>query len=89
MFGIRWERTAMDELAVAWVQAGAGSRQAITNAIQRIDELLHSDPVGCSESRDDGRRILIVPPLALTFRVEAASRIVSVVHVWFYQRRGS
>jgi hypothetical protein len=44
MWTVRWRRTALEELARAWIAADATLRQAITAASHQIDQLLGSDP---------------------------------------------
>jgi hypothetical protein len=64
----------------------AADRQAITQAANQIDEELQTDPEDCGESRDLGRRVLIVPPLGILFRVDAHARIVYVLSVWRFRQ---
>jgi len=88
MFRVRWEETALNELAALWLAANAALRQAITTASSQIDQLLQTDPLGQSESRPDGRRILFVSPLGITFRIEEDGETVSVLRIWLFRRRG-
>ncbi len=88
MFRVRWERRALDELARLWTQADSARRAAITAASHAIDQQLRSDPFGQSESRPGGRRILLVSPLGITFRIEADGQTISVLRVWLFRKRG-
>ena len=88
MFRVRWEETALNELTTLWVGAESKMRQVITAATHQIDQQLQADPLGPSESRPGGRRILFVSPLGITFRVEADGQTVSVLHVWLFRRHG-
>jgi hypothetical protein len=87
MFRVRWEKRALDELAAAWAQADAALRRRITTGSHRLDQKLRSDPVGASESRWGGRRVILLPPLGATFRIEPDGRTVSVIHVWVVRPR--
>jgi plasmid stabilization system protein ParE len=87
MFQVRWEDTALGELAAIWVAADSALRRLITAATNRIDQQLQTDPLGDSESRPGGRRILFVSPLGITFRIEADGQTVSVLRVWLFRRR--
>jgi hypothetical protein len=87
MFRVRWEDTALSELAAIWLQADSALRQLITDATNRIDQQLQTDPLTDSESRPGGRRILFVSPLGITFRIEADGQTVSVLRVWLFRRR--
>ena len=87
MYRVEWLDAALDELARLWVQADANLRQALTNASRRIDQRLERDPLNEGESRSNGRRITFVPPLAVTFRVDVATRTVTVVEIVLFQPR--
>jgi len=86
-YRVRWERRALDELADQWLQAESAKREAITAAVPRIDRRLQADAVNEGESRADGRRIMFEPPLAVTFRIEADGRTVSVLHVRLFRKK--
>jgi hypothetical protein len=86
MFRVAWVQNALDDLAVVWLQADAGLRQAITAAAAQLDQQLQSDPWGPSESRPGGRHIIFVPPLGAFFRLEADGQTISVLRVWVFQQ---
>ena len=81
MFRVRWEKRALNDLANLWGRADSSLRQAITRASHRIDQLLRKDPHNQGESRTAGRRIMFVPPLAVSFRIEPDGRTVSVLGI--------
>jgi hypothetical protein len=85
MFRVRWVRSALNELAAVWTLAD--DRGAVTSAVHQIDEALKVDPEARGESRDKGRRILLVPPLAVIFKTDPLDRTVSVLAVWRFTRR--
>jgi hypothetical protein len=87
MFVVRWERSTVSQLADAWVNGDSDLREAITAAVHEADRLLQSHPESKGESRAHGRRIMFVPPVAVTFRVDTQSQTVSVLHVRVFQRR--
>lgn len=89
MYGVRWARRAMDELADHWTQADAAVRRDITAAVPRFEERLRLDAAHEGESRASGFRVMFEPPLAVTFRVDATSQIASVLHVRLFRRRVS
>jgi hypothetical protein len=70
-----------------WIGADSAQRQAITAASHVIDQRLKADPVNEGESRPNGRRITIVPPLAVRYRVEDDGLTVNVMHVQLFGRR--
>jgi hypothetical protein len=64
----------------------ASDRQAVTDAANEIDRLLAIEPLDIGESREEGRRILLVPPLGVTFYVVSEDRIVRVLDVWSFDQ---
>ncbi len=81
MFTVRWEESALNELARLWLQANPRVRPAITAATHEIDRRLQADPQGEGESRPGNRRILFVLPLGTLYRLEADGQTVSVLRV--------
>ena len=62
-------------------------RHDITAAVPRLEERLRLDAAHEGESRAGGLRVMFEPPLAVTFRVDAGSRIASVLDVRLFRRR--
>jgi hypothetical protein len=87
MWIVRWVRSAVDDLADIWIAAEGTDRQAITLATNEIDRRLQADPENAGESRPNGRRILLVPPLGVTYQVLKDRQIVRVLDVWRFQTR--
>src|SRR6266853_21863 len=65
----------------------AKNRNQIRLAADKIDSLLKWNPSTIGESRRESVRILVVPPLAVEYRVQDDDRIVNVVAVWTFKRR--
>jgi hypothetical protein len=89
MFRVRWEEAALNELASAWTQGDSKSRRAITAAAQLIEQQLQHRPERQGESRDEGKRVLFVPPLGIRFRVDSPQHLVSILHVWSFRQRSA
>ena len=89
MFRVRWERSALNELADLWTHADSANRQAITEATNTIDRLLQADPSDVGESRGPGERIVFVEPLGVTFDVVDTPATARVLHVWRIRRRST
>lgn len=70
----------MDALAELWVD-NPDQRAAITESAATVDQLLRYDPEDRGESRDDNRRILFVPPLAIIYSVDLTHNVVRVLNV--------
>jgi hypothetical protein len=76
-----WKPAAERQLAKLWIIKP--DRKAVSGAANRIDFLLKHFPEAVGESRDQGRRILIEPPLAVIYRVDPLDRKVIVSAVWY------
>jgi hypothetical protein len=79
-YTVVWKPEAERRLATLWTEAA--DRKAITEAANAIDDWLRSDPESRGESRGDGRRILLEPPLGVVFSVQPEDRTVIVLTVW-------
>lgn len=87
MVEVRWVRSALEDLAAIWLDSSSVERSAITAASHQIDERLRSNPEDEGESRSGNRRILLVPPLGITFVVSANKHLVRVLDVWWFEAR--
>jgi hypothetical protein len=72
-------------IAAAWIQGDAALRRAITSAVHRIDQTLQGDPNNAGESRPGGRRILLVSPVGVIYRIEKDGRTASVLRSWLFR----
>lgn len=85
-FVVEWKKTAIDELTALWLNAESADRRVITASAREIDRLLQADPYAQGESREQGRRVMFVAPLAAAFRIHAQTRNVDVLRVWRFER---
>ena len=76
-----FQPSAKDELASLWLNST--DRKAVADAADAIDQILRTNPLAAGESRDGDMRLLIEPPLAVLFDVEADDRKVTV---WLVRR---
>jgi len=74
-------------LAEIWSNSNAEDRSKLSAAANEIDERLRRNPSECGESREAGRRILLIPPLGAKLRVFPDDRIVCVLEVWRFEKR--
>ncbi len=88
MFRVEWLQEAVDDLASIWIGANPSLRQKITVAAHTLDQELQTDPYRQSESRHDEDRVLFAYPLAVQIEIDLQKRIVWVLHVWRFRRRG-
>jgi hypothetical protein len=79
-FTVVWKSDSQNDLADLWI--AASDRAAITKAADTIDRLLCQDPFANSESRTGNNRIMIVPPLAVSYDVSEEDCLVTVWAVW-------
>lgn len=86
---VRWQRSAVNELADVWLHADSAERDEITRATAIVDHRLGNDPHNEGESRPGGRRIIFVAPLAVIFRISSDRRTVSVLHIRMFRKRKS
>ena len=84
-YTVVWKTSAQEKLASLWIEAE--ERSAISAAANTIDRALRFDPNTVGESRGDFTRVLIVPPLVVTFDVLSDDRIVKIL--WVGTIRGS
>lgn len=79
-FTVEWVPSALNDLADLW--NNAPDRSDVTAAADAIDYALAHNPQSVGEGRNDDRRILFIPPLAVFFEVDAANHHVIVLDVW-------
>jgi len=87
MFRVEWLQSALDELTILWTRADTLERHTITAASHTLEQRLRRNAHLEGESRSMGRRITFVPPLAVTFRIEADGQTVSVLQVRMFRQR--
>ncbi len=79
-FHVVWAPIAEDRLAELWL--ASDDRQQITEAANRIDELLAASPTGVGESRAGALRVMIESPLTVYYTVDEDGRLVTVKSIW-------
>ncbi len=89
MYTVIWAPNAVHDLARLWQRADAAQRDRITLASNQIDLRLRRNPQQDGESRDRGRRILLIPPLGVLYRVFEDDKLVRVVMAWEFKTRSA
>jgi hypothetical protein len=85
MFAVIWRDPALDSLADAFVVADLPTRDAIEQAVNRLNAQLASDPDVLGESRPGlGRRIAFDHPCAIRFTVDHSAGVALVTRFWTY-----
>jgi hypothetical protein len=77
-----WVPDAEGELIELWM--ASPDRAHLTRSAHEIDERLRHDSENEGESREEGFRILLVPPLGVKFEIKPDDRIVQVLTVWTF-----
>jgi hypothetical protein len=70
---------AEEQLARIWLDAN--DRSAVTEASHALERLLRHDPDRLGEPDERGWRILVEPPLTITFEVSVDDRLATVLSV--------
>jgi hypothetical protein len=78
-FTVTYKPSAEQELADIWINAP--DRQGVTDAANRLDYLLRTNPHNQGESRDDKTRITFERPLAVEFEIHDEGCQVEVLKV--------
>ena len=81
MFRIRWPKSVNRKLLEVSAKADALSLTAILAAISNAEALLQNEPEFVGESRDADKRLLIVDPLSINYRIDFRRRIVKILRV--------
>ncbi len=77
-----WLQDALNDLAEIWNQGDSALRREVTTAANAVDRLLRRDPFSLGESREAERRVMFVPPLGISCKVDQDNGMVLVVEVW-------
>jgi hypothetical protein len=90
-YTVLWRRELIEDRLATFtaraMQQGHGVA-AITDAMDRIDELLASSPHEQGESRPAFQRIMAVAPLSVTYEIFDEANVVVVLKVNYWPRRG-
>lgn len=81
MFRIEWAESAVADLSDRWDDGDPQLQAYIIAALLDVRQQLSVEPDRAGESREPGARLLIVPPLAVTFHVNVRTNIVLVAGV--------
>lgn len=83
-----WLEVAEADLLRLYLPArAAGFAEEYTQAAERIEQLLATNPAAAGESRSGRRRVLIEPPLTIDFEFDADQQVAVVTGVRYTQPR--
>lgn len=83
-YRVIWHAAAFRRLRRAWI--AAKEPDAALKAFDELEEILGTDAHLKGESRDEARRILLVPPIGIIFRVKQELGEVLVLDAWMFSR---
>jgi hypothetical protein len=81
MFRIHWPKSANRKLLRASAAADEPSLTAILTAMADVEALLRNEPEFVGESRDLSKRLLVVEPLSVVYKIDHRRRVVRVLRV--------
>ena len=84
-YAVLWTPYAEARLAELWLETDV--RGEITAVANRIDADLAARPFDVGESRERGRRIHLMAPLGVIYRIDSDQRIVHVLTVWRFNKK--
>ena len=84
-YSVQWTPYAEARLTELWLEANA--RGEITAVANRIDADLGARPLDVGESREQDRRIHLMAPLGVIYRIDSDQRIVHVLTVWRFNKK--
>jgi hypothetical protein len=86
MFSVFKHQDALLDVLMAWHDGDDRLRAGIQSAMCALEKELQEDPADKGESRGNGRRVLFHYPIAVTFEVDEALRLVRIVRGWTFRR---
>jgi len=87
MYRVVWTSIAKDHLWSVWTQSSDELNLSVVAAMRRADSILSAHPHDAGESRDRGRRVLMVDPATFVFRVLEAEQLVRILSVRVWRRQ--
>lgn len=83
IFTVVWKKDAMDALARLWNE-NPRVRQEISDAADKMDQLLATEPFDCGEPISSRGRQFVVLPLKALFTIAEQDRVVRVLYVKYW-----
>jgi hypothetical protein len=79
MFHIRWRKSVSRKLLDECAKADVSILTAILDAMANVEVLLRNEPEFIGESRDVGKRLLVVDPLSVVYKIDHRRRTVHII----------
>jgi hypothetical protein len=87
MFRVRWQKSVSLKLLNECARADSALLNAILNAMSEVEATLQNEPEFAGESRESGRRFLIVDPLSVRYTIDNRNRIVLIIGAWIHNTK--
>jgi hypothetical protein len=87
MYRIRWPKSVNRKLLDASAKADAPGLSAILIAMSEVESMLQNEPEFVGESRDADKRLLIVDPLFVTYKIDFRRRVVKILRVRIHRTK--
>jgi hypothetical protein len=87
MYRIRWRKLVSVRLLDECAKANSSLQSDILNAMADVESTLHNEPEFVGESREPGKRFVIVDPLSVVYKVDHRNRTVVIVDGWVHTAR--
>ena len=86
MYKVVWSSNARENLWSVWRSSSDNLNLSIVASMRKAHNILSADPHVAGESRDQGRRILMIEPATFVFRVVEDEQLVRVLSVRVWQQ---
>jgi hypothetical protein len=87
MLRIEWSKVSIAKLSAWWEGADTAQRDLIMDAIELIEWQVSKDPANAGESRDEGVRVVVAPPLSAIYLFNERLNRAYIFSVHLYERR--
>ncbi len=88
-YSIDWDLEILSEFTAIWEKLPKDQQHTVMDTLDDTDRMLKSDPWAVGESRHtDSVRVIISPPLVLTYHINNRLSVVRVVDAKIYWKKG-
>jgi hypothetical protein len=79
MFHIRWQKSVSRKLLGECAKVDSSLLTAILDAMADIESSLRNEPEFVGESREAGKRLVVVEPLSVAYTIDHRRRAVHII----------
>ena len=85
-YEVFWTTELLDRLAIIYVAFPLADQDRIANGVEHLNRRLAQDPLDVGESRSHAERVVFLPFLMITFRIDPVKRKVRILNLVRYGR---